>query len=119
MSWPADDSMAHRALLYTDEPEFRTAVGAFIREGLERREQILAAVPAGQLAWLRGELGGDVPAVEFADAASFYRRQGQATRATLDWLPVTPATAGGCRRRRAGLLPPHSLRNTGGLISPH
>ena len=86
MSWPADASMAHRALLYTDEPEFRAAVGAFIREGLDRREQILAAVPAGQLAWLRGELGGDVPAVEFADAASFYRRQGQATRATLDWL---------------------------------
>jgi anti-sigma regulatory factor (Ser/Thr protein kinase) len=86
MSWPADGSMTHRALLYTDEPEFRAAVGAFIREGLERREQILAAVPAGQLAWLRGELGGDVPAVVFADAASFYRRQGQATRATLDWL---------------------------------
>ena len=78
--------MAHRALLYTDEPEFRAAVGAFVREGLDRREPILAAVPAGQLAWLRGELGGDVPAVEFADAASFYRRQGQATRATLDWL---------------------------------
>jgi anti-sigma regulatory factor (Ser/Thr protein kinase) len=86
MSWPADGSMAHRALLYTGEPEFRAAVGAFIREGLDRREQILAAVPAGQLAWLRGELGGDVPAVEFADAASFYRRQGQATRATVDWL---------------------------------
>jgi len=86
MSWPAGDGMAHRALLYTDEPEFRAAVGAFVREGLDRREPILAAVPAGQLAWLRGELGGDVPAVEFADAASFYRRQGQATRATLDWL---------------------------------
>ena len=86
MSWPADGSMAHRALLYTGEPEFRAAVGAFVREGLQRREPILAAVPAGQLAWLRGELGGDVPAVEFADAASFYRRQGQATRATLDWL---------------------------------
>ena len=50
MSWPADGSMTHRALLYTDEPEFRAAVGAFIHEGLERREQILAAVPAGQLA---------------------------------------------------------------------
>ncbi len=86
MSWPADSSMAHRALLYTDEPEFRTAVGAFIREGLERREQILAAVPAGPLAWLRAELGGGVPAVEFADADGFYRRQGQATRTTLDWL---------------------------------
>jgi anti-sigma regulatory factor (Ser/Thr protein kinase) len=86
MSWPADGGMTHRALLYQDEPEFRAAVGAFIREGLDRREQILAAVPARQLAWLRGELGGDVPAVELADAASFYRRQGQATRATLDWL---------------------------------
>jgi anti-sigma regulatory factor (Ser/Thr protein kinase) len=86
MSWPADRSLAHRALLYSDEPEFRAAVGAFVREGLDRREPILAAVPAGQLAWLRGELGGDAPAVEFADAASFYRRQGQATRATLDWL---------------------------------
>jgi hypothetical protein len=86
MSWPADSSMAHRALLYAGEPEFRAAVGAFIREGLDRREPILATVPAGQLAWLRGELGGDVPAVEFGDSASFYRRQGQATRATLDWL---------------------------------
>ncbi len=86
MSWPADSRMAHRALLYTEEPQFRAVVGAFVREGLDRREQILAAVPAGQLAWLQGELGDDVPAVEFADAASFYRRQGQATRATLDWL---------------------------------
>jgi anti-sigma regulatory factor (Ser/Thr protein kinase) len=93
MSWPAGDGMAHRALLYTDEPEFRAAVGAFVREGLDRREPILAAVPAGQLAWLRGELGGDVPAVEFADAASFYRRQGQATRATLDWLRVVAEQA--------------------------
>jgi anti-sigma regulatory factor (Ser/Thr protein kinase) len=86
MSWPADSSMAHRALLYAGEPEFRAAVGAFIREGLDRREPILAAVPAAQLAWLRGELGGGAPAVELADSASFYRRQGQATRATLDWL---------------------------------
>jgi len=86
MSWPPDASMAHRALLYTDEPEFRAVVGAFVHEGLDRREQILAAVPAGQLAWLRSEFGGSVPAVEFADSASFFRRQGQATRATLDWL---------------------------------
>jgi anti-sigma regulatory factor (Ser/Thr protein kinase) len=86
MSWPADASMAHRALLYHDEPEFRAAVGAFIREGVDRREQVLAAMPARQLAWLWGELGGAPPAVEFADTATFYRRQGQATRATLDWL---------------------------------
>lgn len=86
MTWPADLSLAHRALLYTGEPEFRTAVGAFIREGLDRREQILAAVPAGQLDWIQAEFGREVPAVEVADAASFYRRQGQATRVLLDWL---------------------------------
>ena len=59
MTSPADGGSAHRALLYTGEREFRAAVGTFIREGLARGEQILAAVPAGQLAWIRAELGGD------------------------------------------------------------
>ncbi len=86
MTRPADGGSAHRALLYAGEPEFRAAVGTFIREGLARGEQILAAVPASQLAWIRDELGGDPPAVDFADAASFYPRQGRATRAMLDWL---------------------------------
>ena len=86
MTRPADGGSAHRALLYTGEREFRAAVGTFIREGLARGERILAAVPAGQLAWIRAELGGDPPAVDYADAASFYPRHGRATRATLDWL---------------------------------
>jgi hypothetical protein len=80
MSWPADSSSAHRALRYRDEPEFRACVGSFIQEGLDRGERVLAAVPAGQLAWIRAELGGDPPGVEFADAAGFYRRQGRASR---------------------------------------
>jgi anti-sigma regulatory factor (Ser/Thr protein kinase) len=86
MTWPADNSSAHRALLYTGQPEFRATVGSFIREGLARGEQILAAVPAGRLAWIRSELGGDDPGVEFADSAGIYRRQGEATRALVDWL---------------------------------
>jgi anti-sigma regulatory factor (Ser/Thr protein kinase) len=86
MTRPADGSSAHRALLYTGEREFRAAVGTFIREGLARGERILAAVPAAQLAWIRAELGGAPPAVDYADAASFYPRHGRATRATLDWL---------------------------------
>ena len=36
MSWLADGTSAHRALLYQDEPGFRAVVGAFIREGLAR-----------------------------------------------------------------------------------
>jgi anti-sigma regulatory factor (Ser/Thr protein kinase) len=86
MTRPGGGGSSHRALLYAGEPEFRAAVGTFIREGLARGEQIMAAVPAGQLAWIRDELGGDPLAVDFADAASFYPRQGRATRAMLDWL---------------------------------
>lgn len=86
MTWPADGGSAHRALLYTGEREFRAAVGTFIREGLARGEQILAAVPAGPLAWIRAELGADHTAVEFADSAGIYRRQVEATRVLVDWL---------------------------------
>jgi anti-sigma regulatory factor (Ser/Thr protein kinase) len=86
MTWPADATSAHRALLYRDEQEFRAVVGPFIREGLARGEQILAVVPAGQLAWIRAELGADHTAVEFADSAGIYRRQGEATRVLVDWL---------------------------------
>ncbi|MGI8445779.1 MAG: anti-sigma factor RsbA family regulatory protein [Streptosporangiaceae bacterium] len=86
MTWAAGSGSTHRALLYRDEPEFRATVGAFIREGLARGDQILAAVPAGALAWIRAELGSDTRRVELADVAGFYRRQGQATRAMLDWL---------------------------------
>ena len=93
MTRPVDGGSTHRALLYAGEPEFRAAVGSFIREGLARGEQILAAVPAGQLAWIHAELGG-APAVDYADAASFYPRHGRATRAMLDWL-----------RRHAGASP--------------
>jgi anti-sigma regulatory factor (Ser/Thr protein kinase) len=83
---PGNGTSTHRALLYSGEPHFRAAVGAFIREGLARGEEILAAVPAGQLAWIRDELGGVPPAVGFADAASFYPGQGRAVRVQLDWL---------------------------------
>lgn len=86
MTWPADTGSAHRALRYRDELEFRACVGTFIREGLDRGERVLAAVPARRLGWIRAELGGDLPGVEFADAAAFYRRQGQATRVMVDWL---------------------------------
>src|ERR1700722_5437800 len=89
MTRPADGSSAHRALLYTGEREFRAAVGTFIREGLARGEGDLGArpaPPAPQLAWIRADLGGAPPAVDYADAASFYPRHGRATRATLDWL---------------------------------
>ncbi len=86
MSVPAGSSSTHQALLYRDEAEFRGTVGAFIREGLARHEQILAAAPLGQLDWIRSELGADAGAVEFADSAAVYRRQGEATRALVDWL---------------------------------
>ena len=86
MSGPAGGDGTHRALLYRDEPEFRGTVGAFIRQGLARHERILATAPLGRLDWIRAELGADAAAVEFADSAAIYRRQGDATRALVDWL---------------------------------
>jgi hypothetical protein len=51
MSGPAGGDGTHRALLYRDEPEFRGTVGAFIREGLARRERI-ATAPLDRLDWI-------------------------------------------------------------------
>jgi anti-sigma regulatory factor (Ser/Thr protein kinase) len=86
ITWPPVYGSTHRALLYTSESEFRITVGAFIREGLARGEQILVATPFDRLDWIRSELGADAGAVEFADSATVYRRQGEATRALVDWL---------------------------------
>ena len=95
---------AHQALLYRDEPEFRGTVGAFIREGLARRERILATAPLDRLGWIKAELGAGAAAVEFADSAAIYRRQGEATRALVGWLRQ-PAGAG----RRARIVAEQAL----------
>lgn len=57
----------HEALLYSGEQEFYDATAAFIREGLGRGEDVLAALPAPKIAALRDLLGRDADRVLFTD----------------------------------------------------
>ena len=43
-------------------------------------------MPAGQLAWIRRDLGADYQAVQVADAGDLYQTLGRATRTVVEWL---------------------------------
>src|SRR3954454_4608945 len=66
----------HRALLYGDAIEFVEAVVPFVRDGLRAGEAILVALAQEKLEWFREELGDAADAVETADAAVMYARNG-------------------------------------------
>src|SRR3954452_6448407 len=66
----------HRALLYGDAIEFVEAVVPFVRDGLRAGEAILVALAEEKLEWFREELGDAADAVETADAAMMYARNG-------------------------------------------
>src|SRR3954471_20993660 len=73
----------HRVLFYADAARFVGAVGAFIRDGLQADERVVLALSAEKLAWLREELDDTAGAVEVADAATLYARNGPMLRAVL------------------------------------
>ncbi|HWF34537.1 MAG TPA: MEDS domain-containing protein, partial [Solirubrobacteraceae bacterium] len=62
----------HSAFPYRTDEEFRSVMGAFVAEGLERSEGILAVTTARNIELLRDYLGADSTAVEFADAGAWY-----------------------------------------------
>jgi hypothetical protein len=62
----------HSALLYGTEDQFRTAVGPFLAEGIERSEAVLAVTTAPNIELLHDHLGRDARHVEFIDASGFY-----------------------------------------------
>ena len=57
----------HEALLYEDELEYASGVGAFVREGVEAGEPVMVAVDARKAALLRAELGELAERVRFVD----------------------------------------------------
>jgi MEDS: MEthanogen/methylotroph, DcmR Sensory domain len=61
-------------------------VGAFIREAWTAVSRSWRPSRPGSWPGSGADSVVTSPRSSFADAASFYRRQGQATRATLDWL---------------------------------
>ncbi|WP_028057734.1 sensor histidine kinase [Candidatus Solirubrobacter pratensis] len=76
----------HWALVYDDADRFAAGVGAFVREGVDRGERVLAALTREKAAWLREELGEDREMVEFADAGELYARPGPMLTAVVEYL---------------------------------
>jgi hypothetical protein len=64
--------LEHSAFPYRTDDQFRTTMGSFLAEGIERAESILAATTAANIELLRGQLGSDETKVQFVDVASFY-----------------------------------------------
>lgn len=62
----------HSALVYGTEGQFRTTIGPFLAEGIERSEAVLAVTTAPNIVLLRDHLGQDARHVEFIEARSFY-----------------------------------------------
>jgi anti-sigma regulatory factor (Ser/Thr protein kinase) len=59
---------SHEAFFYADETEFLAGTSAFVREGLDRGEEVMVAVTGTRFSALSGELGGE-PGVELVDMA--------------------------------------------------
>jgi anti-sigma regulatory factor (Ser/Thr protein kinase) len=57
----------HLALFYSGAGEYVASVGSFVREGTQRGEPALVAVPAPRLSLLRDCIDGSAGAVEFVD----------------------------------------------------
>jgi transcriptional regulator with XRE-family HTH domain len=62
----------HSAFPYSTDEQFRTTVGSFIAEGIERSEAILAVTTGPNVELLREQLGKDARNVEFVNASVFY-----------------------------------------------
>jgi transcriptional regulator with XRE-family HTH domain len=62
----------HSAFLYGTEDQFRTAIGPFLAEGVERSEATVAVTTPSNIELLREHLGVEARSVEFIDASCFY-----------------------------------------------
>jgi transcriptional regulator with XRE-family HTH domain len=62
----------HSAFPYEAEDQFKTTMGSFLAEGVERSEAVLAVTTGANIKLLREHLGGDARNVEFIDSSSFY-----------------------------------------------
>jgi transcriptional regulator with XRE-family HTH domain len=80
-------TLSHRALVYEDDDAFVAAAGAFLAEGAERSEALLAVTTRAGGARLRRHLGRAGSRVEFVDTARWHAtplRALEAHRAFLD-----------------------------------
>lgn len=81
----AENHMQHRALVYRDSTRFIDAVTAFVRNGLDKGDRVLIAVPTDKRAALEDALGDAAGSVEWADA---HTRSGSLFREVIDFLAL-------------------------------
>jgi transcriptional regulator with XRE-family HTH domain len=62
----------HSAFCYSTDDQFRTTIGPFLAEGIERSEALLAVTTAANIELLREDLGKEAGGVEFIDASAWY-----------------------------------------------
>ncbi len=86
-------SLIHIALLYRGDREYLDTVVPFIREGLEKGEPVMVAVPTRKLALIRAALGDDAGRVWLADMTEIGRNPAR----TFPYLSELDDTAGWAR----------------------
>jgi transcriptional regulator with XRE-family HTH domain len=59
------------AFPYRADDQFKTTMGSFLAEGVERSEALLAVTTGPKIELLREHLGGDARSVEFVGSSSF------------------------------------------------
>jgi anti-sigma regulatory factor (Ser/Thr protein kinase) len=80
------DGFRHEALLYADGDELLAGTVPFLREGLEREEAMLVAMPRPNLSLLEGELGGEAERIQFVDMEELGRNPGRIISAWHDFV---------------------------------
>jgi hypothetical protein len=64
--------LEHSVFPYRTDDQFRTTMGSFLADGVERFEATLVVTTGPNIDLLRGHLGRGARSVEFLDANSFY-----------------------------------------------
>jgi transcriptional regulator with XRE-family HTH domain len=73
--------LGHSAFCYRTDDHFRSIVGSFLAEGVERSEAVLAVTTATNIELVREHLGKDAQRVEFVDSSAWYKTPIAALRA--------------------------------------
>lgn len=87
---PDGAAFAHPALLYRDEGEYATGVGAFVTAALAASVPVLVAVPGHRLELLRSGLGTALDGAECADMTELGRNPGRILTRLLDFAGRDP-----------------------------
>jgi anti-sigma regulatory factor (Ser/Thr protein kinase) len=70
---PAREGLSHQAYFYRGLDEYRSVLGAFLRQALKRDEPVLAVVPGNRAGLLAADMETDAGRVVFTDAMEFGR----------------------------------------------